>query len=105
MPTPASIAPASPGLRATPAADAAAKMAAHEPIVVGFEAVAASEVRKARRGLRTSASISPPARTRNADQSVRSPSTAMTAAPTIPSTGRRPLWASTGPAPAIPSAA
>ena len=80
-------------------------MAAHEPMVVGFEAVAASDVRNARRGLRTSASISPPVRTRNADHRVRQPSTAMTAAPRIPRIGRKPLWTSTGPAPAIPSAA
>ena len=46
-PTPAT---SSAGLWA-PAAPAAAKTAAHEAIVSGFEAVPASEVRKARRGV------------------------------------------------------
>ena len=48
------------------AAEAAAKMAAQEAIVIGFEAVATSEVRKAVQGVATSASDSKPERTRSA---------------------------------------
>ena len=46
-------------------------MAAQVAIVSGFEAVAATAVANARRGVATSASDSPPSRTRKADQSVR----------------------------------
>ena len=43
--------------------DAAVKIAAHDTIVAGFDAVAPSEVRKARRGVAMSAATSKPART------------------------------------------
>ena len=53
--------------------DAAVKIAAQEAIVIGFDAVAASAVRNARRGVETSSGTSPPSRMRNALQSVRAP--------------------------------
>ena len=87
------------------AVEAAAKTAAHDRIVVGFEAVAASEVRNARHGVATSSSLSPPSRTRNADHSVRSPSSASTAAPTRPSVSRSASISSSRPAPIAPSSA
>ena len=49
-----------------PAVVVAAKTAAHEAIVSGFDAVAANAVANARRGVATSSSVSPPSRTRNA---------------------------------------
>ena len=84
---------------------AAAKIAAHDAIVSGFEAVPASDVRNARRGPETSKSSSPPVRTRNALQSVRRPRTMSTAAPTRPSTTRSGPIVSSGTAPAAPSVA
>src|SRR5205807_9320617 len=58
--------------RSAPAVDAAEKTAAHDTIVIGFDAVAASDVANARRGDATSAIASPPSRIRNALHSVRS---------------------------------
>src|SRR3954471_22397666 len=58
---------------ASVADDAAAKMAAHDPIVAGFDAVAASDVSSARRGVATSLATSLPARTWNAARNVRTP--------------------------------
>ncbi len=72
MPTPASSS-ATPAPSAAPAVEAAVKMAAHEAIVRGLEAVAPSAVANARLGVPTSAGISPPSRTRNALTSVRTP--------------------------------
>src|SRR5437870_339941 len=68
--------------------DAAEKIAAHDTTVIGLEAVAPSEVTKARRGESTSSGASPPSRMRNALQSVRSPRKARTAAPARPRTIR-----------------
>src|SRR5438045_5491628 len=80
MPTPASSAIERAVVFAASAVDAAAKTAPHDRIVVGFEAVAASDVTNARHGFATSSSASPPRRTRNADHSVRIPIHARTAA-------------------------
>ena len=103
--TPATSSAAPAELSAAPATLAAAKIAAHEAIVDGFEAVPASAVRNARRGVATSASASPPWRTRNALHSVRAPSTTSTAAPTRPSPVRTGSKVSSGAAPAAPAAA
>jgi hypothetical protein len=64
--TPITSATAPPELSAAPATLAAAKIAAHDAIVLGFDAVPASDVRKARRGSATSAGTSSPWRTRKA---------------------------------------
>src|SRR5438046_8082784 len=80
--------PARSGTGAKPATDAAEKIAAHDAIVIGFDAVAATDVAKARRGEATSSSASPPSRTRNALQSVRAPRNASAAAPARPSASR-----------------
>ena len=53
-PTPATSSAAPPAESAAPAALAAEKIAAHDAIVSGFEAVAESAVRNARFGLRAS---------------------------------------------------
>src|SRR6185436_13248871 len=87
------------------AVDAAAKIAAHDRIVDGFDAVAASDVRNARPGEATSSVLSPPSRTRNADHSVRSPSQAITAAPTSPSATCSGPISSSCPAPSAPKRA
>src|SRR5438067_1088685 len=63
--------------RSAPAVDAAENTAAHERIVIGLDAVAASDVAKARRGEATSAVASPPRRTRNALHKVRTPTAAL----------------------------
>jgi hypothetical protein len=65
-PTPATRTTAFDAEPARAAVDAAEKAAAQEAIVSGLEAVAPSEVRKARRGDATSSSDSPPRRIRNA---------------------------------------
>src|SRR5919199_6819683 len=65
----------------TLAVDAAEKIAAQAAIVIGFDAVAPSEVRKARRGEETSSAASPPSRMRKALHSVFRPSRASTTAP------------------------
>src|SRR3954466_5429388 len=54
--------------------DAALKMAAHDAIVIGLDAVAITDVRNAAPGARTSPSASAPARIRVACQTVRAPS-------------------------------
>ncbi len=71
-PTPARST-ATPAPSAAPAAPAAVKIAAHEAIVSGFDAVAPSAVANALRGELTSSSTSPPSRTRKALTSVRIP--------------------------------
>src|SRR2546425_4126490 len=71
-----------------PAVEAAENTAAHERIVIGFDAVAASDVAKARCGDATSVFASPPRRMRNALHSVRNPTAASTIAPTTPSVTR-----------------
>ena len=78
VPTPTTSAAAVEPEPASAAVDAAEKAAAHEAIVSGFDAVAPSEVRNARRGEATSSRDSPPSRTRNALYSVRSPIAART---------------------------
>ena len=85
--------------------EAAANTAAQDTIVSGFDAVAASEVPNARRGVATSAVASPPMRTRNALQSVRAPSQASTAPPASPSARCSGSSASSDAAPAAPAAA
>ena len=85
--------------------EAAEKIAAQETIVIGFEAVAPSDVRKARRGESTSSGASPPSRTRNALHSVRRPRSASTVAPARPSAIRSAPTSSSRLAPATPSAA
>jgi hypothetical protein len=87
------------------AVDAAAKTAAHDAIVVGFDAVAPSEVRNARRGVATSSVASPPRRMRNADHSVRAPSHSSTAVPRIPNAIRSGSRSMTRAAPSDPSSA
>ena len=87
------------------AAEAAANSAAHEAIVIGFDAVAKSATRKARPGDSTSSVASPPSRIRRADQSVLAPSTTSTVAPTNPSTIRSPAKSSNRAVPATPSEA
>ena len=58
---------------AAPAVEAAAKTAAHDAIVSGFDAVAPSATTNARLGVASSSPVSPPSRIRNADHSVRAP--------------------------------
>jgi hypothetical protein len=81
------------------------KIAAHDAIVIGLEAVAASEVRNARRGEETSSAVSPPSRIRNALQSVRAPRNARNPAPRTPSAMRSASISSRALAPATPKAA
>ncbi len=87
------------------AVDAAVKIAAQEAIVIGLEAVAASDVRNARRGVDTSSGTSPPSRIRNALQSVRAPRYARKPAPMTPKVMRRASISSSALAPSTPSAA
>ena len=89
----------------TAAAEAAPKIAAQVAIVSGLEAVAASAVANARRGVATSSPVSPPSRTRKAAQSVRAPMHPSTSAPTTPSTTRSASISSRLAAPARPSEA
>ena len=103
-PTPATSSAALPAESAAPAALAAAKIAAHDAIVSGFEAVAERAVRNARLGLTASPS-SVPNRIRNALHSVLTPKKTSTAAPRSPSTVSNGPIASSGAAPAAPSAA
>src|SRR5262245_40120514 len=105
IPMPATRATAPLVVAATPATEAPANSAAHEAIVHGFDAVAPSDVTNARHGPATSRSVSPPARTRHALHSVRTPSTASTTAPQTPRIVRRLLIDSTGAAPAAPATA
>src|SRR5437870_3849674 len=86
-----------------PAVDAAENTAAHDTIVIGFDAVATSDVRNARRADATSAIASPPSLIRNALHSVRSASAASTNAPTTPSVTRSGSIVSNPAAPATPS--
>ena len=96
--TPAPDSPAPP----SDAVEAAAKIAAQVAIVSGFEAVAASEVAKARPGEPTSSGSSPPSLTRNAAHSVRTPITPSTTAPSAPSPTRSASISSRLAAPARP---
>src|SRR5262245_64067372 len=105
IPTPPSSASVAAAPAAAPADEAAAKMAAQDAIVSGFDAVAASVVRNARRGEATSSADSAPDRTRNADHSVRAPIPMSTAAPTRPSTISSGPIVSSGAVPATPSPA
>ena len=91
--------------RIAAAADAAVKIAAQVAIVSGFDAVAATAVMNARRGEATSSSDSPPRRTRNALQRVRTPITPSTSAPIRPKATRRASASSRLAAPASPSPA
>ena len=81
------------------------KIAAQVAIVSGFEAVAATAVANARRGVATSSSASPPSRTLNAAQRVRAPIAPSTSAPQTPNATRRASASSRLAAPARPSAA
>jgi hypothetical protein len=89
MATPATSAEAVKPEPTRSAVDAAVKIAAQEAIVIGLDAVAASDVRNARRGVETSAGASPPSRMRNALQSVRTPRYARKTAPMRPKVMRR----------------
>src|SRR5438552_1890694 len=84
------------------AVDAAPKMAAHDAMVIGFEAVAASEVRRAARGEMTSSSVSAPNRTLKADLNVFTPIQISTTAPANPRTNRKASILSSCAAPATP---
>src|SRR5260221_8971862 len=104
-PTPSTRTTAEATVVARLAADAAAKIAPQEAIVIGLDAVAARPVRRATQGLATSPSASPPERIRNADQSVRAPSRISTAAPSSLKASLSPVAASREAAPATPTAA
>ena len=88
----------------TDAVDAAANAVAHEAMVRGFEAVAASEVRSALAGVTTSDGTSSPSRTRCAAERVRTPMTTSTTAPTAPIATRTGATVTRAPAPSMPSA-
>ena len=88
-----------------PIVSAAAKIAAHDAIVAGLDAVPASAIVNARPGVATSAGVSPPWRTRIAVHSVRAPRATSTAAPASASAMRTGSMASSGAAPATPQAA
>ena len=80
-------------------------MAPQEAIVAGFDAVPASEVRKARPTVATSPAASSPARTWYAATSVRIPSQPSTMAPVTPSATRNGSMVSSEAAPPAPRAA
>ena len=87
-PTPASRVTVDAVSVATLAAEAAAKIAAHEPIVSGLDAVAASEVRAPAGGGDLTGRLRAQAH-RHADTRVRAPIATRTAAPPSPSQVRR----------------
>ena len=80
-PTPTKSATAPSGVETSEAVVAAPKIAAHEIMVSGLEAVAKTPVRQATPGAATSAAVSPPSRNRHAVCSVRTPITVSTTAP------------------------
>ena len=90
---------------ATCPTEAALKTAAQDAMVIGLEAVAITEVRKAARGASTSPSASAPARMRVACQTVRAPSQQRNAAPSRPKVSRTGVIRTSCAAPSTPRTA